>query len=228
MSGKLSIVATPIGNSEDITLRALRTLKEADLVVCEDTKTTKKLFSILDISTKLESFHTHSKDSKLEYLLEILDKGSHLAYVSDAGTPGISDPGPFFVRAVQEKLPDVSIEIIPGPDAVSASLSGAGIVFKEYTFLGFVPQKKGRKTFLEQLQNIEYPAVCFESSHRIKKFLIELQNTLEPTREIAVVKEITKIHERVFRGTAQAILAEFENDPKLEKGEFVVIVTPEK
>ncbi len=228
MSGKLSIVATPIGNSEDITLRAVRTLKEADLVVCEDTKTTRKLFSLLDIQTKLESFHTHSNSHKLDHLLELLQSGSHLAYVSDAGTPGISDPGPYLVREVQEKLPDVTIEIIPGPDSVSASLSGAGIVFKEYTFLGFVPQKKGRKTFLENLTDIEYPVVCLESSHRIKKFLTELMGVLKEDQEIAVVKEITKIHERVFRGNVKDILETFDQDPKLEKGEFVVIVTPEK
>lgn len=224
MTGKLSIVATPIGNSEDITLRALRTLKEADLVVCEDTKTTKKLLSLHGIQTPLESFHTHSDERKRNMLLQKLADGKHLAYVSDAGTPGISDPGPYFVRAVQDTLPDVLIEILPGPDAVSASLSGAGIVFKEYTFLGFVPQKKGRKTFLENLKDSDMPIVFFESSHRIKKLLEELSFVLPNTREIAIVKEISKIHERVFRGTAESILEIFTQDPKLEKGEFVVIV----
>lgn len=224
MSSKLSIVATPIGNSEDISLRALRTLQEADLIVCEDTKTTKKLLSLHSINTKLESFHTHSDERKLNFLLSLLEEGKHLAYVSDAGTPGISDPGPYFVRKVQETLPETHIEIIPGPDAVSASLSGAGIIFKEYTFLGFVPQKKGRKTFLEMVRDSERVIVCFESSHRIKKFIEELSFILPNTREVAVVKEITKIHERVFRGTAQEILKIFEQDSHLEKGEFVVIV----
>ncbi len=228
MSGKLSIVATPIGNSEDISLRALRILREADLVVCEDTKTTKKLLSLHNISTRLESFHTHSDERKLGSLKSKLEEGLHLAYVSDAGTPGISDPGPYFVRHIQETLPEVTIEIIPGPDAVSASLSGAGIVFKEYTFLGFVPQKKGRKTFLEHIRDQDTVIVCFESSHRIKKLLQELSAVLSPTREVAVVKEITKIHERVFRGPVQDILNFFNEDPKLEKGEFVVIIAPEK
>ncbi len=228
MSGKLSIVATPIGNSEDITLRALRILKESDLIVCEDTKTTKKILSIHGISTKLESFHTHSDSKKLSFLLSLLEEGKHLAYVSDAGTPGISDPGPFFVREVQETLPEVYIEIIPGPDAVSAALSGAGIIFKEYIFWGFVPQKKGRKTFLGNIKESEMVNVCFESSHRIKKFLIELQDTLEENREIAVVKEITKIHEKVMRGTTTSILETFLGDSKLEKGEFVVIIDAKK
>lgn len=228
MTGKLSIVATPIGNSEDITLRALRTLKESDLIVCEDTKTTKKILSIHSISTKLESFHTHSDSKKLSYLLSLLEEGRHLAYVSDAGTPGISDPGPFFVREVQNKLPEVNIEIIPGPDAVSAALSGAGIIFKEYIFWGFVPQKKGRKTFLETIKESEMLNVCFESSHRIKKFLLELQNTLEENREVAVVKEITKIHERVMKGNINAVLENFLEDSKLEKGEFVVIIDAKK
>lgn len=228
MSGKLSIVATPIGNSEDITLRALRTLKEADFVVCEDTKTTKKILTLHQIQTKMESFHTHSDSKKLDYLLNLLQEGKHLAYVSDAGTPGISDPGPYFVRQVQEKYPEVTIEIIPGPDAVSAALSGAGIIFKEYIFLGFVPQKKGRKTFLEQIENSEMVNVCYESSHRIKKFISELNNVLEEGREIAVVKEITKIHEKVMRGSTMEVLSFFEADPKLEKGEFVVIIDAKK
>lgn len=228
MSGKLSIVATPIGNSEDITLRALRTLKEADFVVCEDTKTTKKILTLHQIQTKMESFHTHSDSKKLDYLLNLLQKGKHLAYVSDAGTPGISDPGPYFVRQVQERYPEVTIEIIPGPDAVSAALSGAGIIFKEYIFLGFVPQKKGRKTFLEQIENSEMVNVCYESSHRIKKFISELNNVLEEGREIAVVKEITKIHEKVMRDSTMEVLSFFEADPKLEKGEFVVIIDAKK
>lgn len=228
MSGKLSIVATPIGNSEDITLRALRILKEANLIVCEDTKTTRKLLALHSIKTPLESFHTHSDNRKLQSLLQKLRDGFHIAYVSDAGTPGISDPGPYFVRAVQEEVPDTAIEIIPGPDAVSASLSGAGMVFKEYLFLGFVPQKKGRKTFLENLRECEYLVVCFESSHRIKKLLEELSFVLPNTREIAIVKEISKIHERVFRGTAEEILKIFETEEHLQKGEFVVLVSPEK
>lgn len=228
MSGKLSIVATPIGNSEDITLRALRTLKEADFVVCEDTKTTKKILTLHQIQTKMESFHTHSDSKKLDYLLNLLQEGKHLAYVSDAGTPGISDPGPYFVRQVQERYPEVTIEIIPGPDAVSAALSGAGIIFKEYIFLGFVPQKKGRKTFLEQIENSEMVNVCYESSHRIKKFISELNNVLEEGREIAVVKEITKIHEKVMRDSTMEVLSFFEADPKLEKGEFVVIIDAKK
>jgi 16S rRNA (cytidine1402-2'-O)-methyltransferase len=228
MLGKLSIVATPIGNSEDITLRALRTLKEADFVVCEDTKTTKKILSLHQIQTRMESFHTHSDSKKLNYLLSLLQEGKHLAYVSDAGTPGISDPGPYFVRQVQENNPEVSIEIIPGPDAVSAALSGAGIIFKEYIFWGFVPQKKGRKTFLEVIEKSEIVNVCYESSHRIKKFISELNNVLEEGREIAVVKEITKIHEKVMRGSTTKVLSFFEADPKLEKGEFVVIIDAKK
>jgi 16S rRNA (cytidine1402-2'-O)-methyltransferase len=228
MTGKLSIVATPIGNSEDITLRALRILKEADFIVCEDTKTTKKLLSIHEIQTRLESFHTHSDSKKLEYLLSLLEEGKHLAYVSDAGTPGISDPGPYFVRVVQERFPEVDIEIIPGPDSVSAALSGAGIIFKEYLFWGFVPQKKGRKTFLEHIEESDFVSVCFESSHRIKKFLTELSNVLDSNREVAVVKEITKIHETVIRGTVNSILETFSQDTKLEKGEFVVIIDAKK
>lgn len=224
MPAKLSIVATPIGNQEDITLRALRTLREADLLVCEDTRVTKKILKHHNIDIKTESFHTHSDDRKLHSLVEKLRSGLHIAYVSDAGTPGISDPGPFFVRYVQEHVPEATIEVIPGPDAVSSALSCAGIVFKEYLFLGFVPQKKGRKTFLEFVANSEVVIVCFESSHRIKKLLVELSEVLDEEREIAVVKEITKMHERVLRGRTKDILFEFERDESLTKGEFVVII----
>jgi len=228
MSGKLSIVATPIGNLEDITLRALRTLKECDLILCEDTKTTKKLLIGYEIKTRTESFHTHSDKRKLNSIAHKLQTGIHIAYVSDAGTPGISDPGPFLVREIQNTLPEVSIEIIPGPDAVSASLSGAGMIFKEYLFLGFVPQKKGRQTFLKKIKDLDYVSVSFESSHRIKKFITELKTVLETDREVALVKEISKIHETIIRGNTQNILDRLIEDPKLEKGEFVVIVEAKK
>lgn len=224
MSGKLSIVATPIGNIEDITLRALRVLREADLVLCEDTRVTKKLLTSYEIETKTESFHTHSDKRKLEKIITKLSEGERVAYVSDAGTPGISDPGPFLVKEVSESIPDLEIEVIPGPDAVSAALSGAGIVFKEYQFLGFVPQKKGRKTFLENLQNNDMVTVFFESSHRIKKLLESLTEILGEGREIVVAKELTKFHESFLKGSADDILKIFTEDPKLEKGEFVVIV----
>lgn len=223
MAGRLSIVATPIGNIEDITLRAIRTLKEADIVVCEDTRVTKKLLQAHEISTKTESFHTHSDTRKLESIITKLSEGQHIAYVSDAGTPGISDPGPFLVREVS-KHPDIVIEVIPGPDAVSAALSGAGIVFKEYQFLGFIPQKKGRKTFLENLQKYNTVTVFFESSHRIKKLLESLAQELNDSFEVVIAKELTKMHEHFFRGKASDILGMFTNDPKLEKGEFVVMV----
>lgn len=226
MNGKLSIIGTPIGNSKDVTIRALETLKSCDVIVCEDTKTTKKLLSLLNIENKkLESFHSHSDTRKLQFISQLLQKDLHLAYVSDAGTPGISDPGPYLVREIQKTLPNIKIEVVPGPDSVSASLSGAGVVFKEYIFLGFIPQKKGRKTFLEKLKNIEYVTVFFESSHRIKKLLTELSMFLYPEQEIVVAKEITKIHEKFFRGTPSEISILFKNDSKLEKGEFVIIVT---
>lgn len=224
MSGKLSIVATPIGNIEDITLRALRTLREADLILCEDTRVTKKLLQNYEITTKTESFHTHSDTRKLSLILTKLAEGKHIAYASDAGTPGISDPGPFLVREVQENLPEISIEVLPGPDAVTAALSGAGIVFKEYQFLGFIPQKKGRKTFLEKISTSEFTTVFFESSHRIKKLLVSLSEIIENNYEVVIAKELTKIHERFFRGTPSEILKLFEEDTKLEKGEFVVLV----
>jgi 16S rRNA (cytidine1402-2'-O)-methyltransferase len=176
-----------------------------------------------EIGTKTNSFHTHSDKSKLESIITQISEGQHLAYVSDAGTPGISDPGPFLVKELLESLPDVTIEVIPGADSVTTALAGAGIVFKEYQFLGFVPQKKGRKTFIEKLQSSDIVTVCFESSHRILKFLKSLSEVLGD-RNVVVAKELTKMHENFFRGSAQEIIEIFTKDPKLEKGEFVVVV----
>ncbi len=224
-TGTLSIVATPIGNLQDITFRAIETLRRADLILCEDTRVTKKILSSYGMQNPTQSFHTHSHDAKLNKIIENLRQGMHIAYVSDAGTPGISDPGPFLVRRVQEMLPEVIIEAIPGPDAVSAALSIAGVVFKNYVFLGFIPQKKGRETFLKSLNSQEYDIfVFFESSHRIKKLMDQLQKHLEVDRSVTLVKEISKIHERVLRGSPAELSLKLEEKPELQKGEFVVIV----
>jgi len=224
-TGILSIVATPIGNLQDITFRAVETLRRADIILCEDTRVTKKLLASYNIQSNTQSFHTHSNELKINKIIQSLSEGLHIAYVSDAGTPGISDPGPFLVKKVQETLPDVTIESIPGPDCVSAALSIAGILFKNYVFLGFIPQKKGRETFLKTLSLEQgYDAVVFlESSHRIKKLTQQLSEYM-PEKEITLVKEISKIHERVIKGTPSTIVDLFEKNPDLQKGEFVIIM----
>ena len=173
---KLYIVATPIGNLEDISMRALRILGEVDFVLCEDTRVTSKLLSHYEIRTKTISYHQHSGNAKVNKILELLESGKNLALVSDAGTPGISDPGGKLVAAALEKLgADVSVESVPGPSAVTAALSITGIPTDKFVFMGFPPHKKGRQTFVERIGDSIYPVVVYESKHRILKFLEELE-----------------------------------------------------
>ena len=172
--GKLSIVATPIGNLEDITLRALRVLKEADVVACEDTRTSKKLLSHYDIHTPQTSFHTHSGEKGFAKILALLEEGKSVALISDAGTPGVSDPGQELVSVVRERLPDVSIETIPGPSALAAALAIAGLRAASFTFYGFLPLKKGRETLFREIASSERASIFYESPHRILKALQSL------------------------------------------------------
>ncbi len=171
----LYIVATPIGNLEDISLRALRILGEVDFILCEDTRVTKKLLAHFNIKTPTISYHQHSDIKKTDYIIDLLSQGKNLALVSDAGTPGISDPGGKLVEAVINKLgDDAVIESVPGPSAVTAALSISGIPTDKFIFMGFPPHKKGRQTFIKKILASEWPAVVYESKHRIVKFLQEL------------------------------------------------------
>lgn len=223
MAAKLSIVATPIGNLEDITLRALRTLKEADVIYCEDTRVTSKLLARYDLHTPLKRLDANVEASKAREVIERLQKGEHVAYVSDAGTPTISDPGYRLVAAVQKELGDAVVEAIPGASALVAALSISGIAADEFLFLGFPPHKKGRQTLLKRIAATESVVVLYESSHRILKLLEEFTAAI-PTRPIVVAREITKKFENVQRGTAADILTHFEKEAGEVRGEFVVIV----
>lgn len=172
----LYIVATPIGNMEDFTFRAVRILSEVDFILCEDTRVTKNLLNHYKIHTPLISYHQHSALQKVEQILEYLEEGKNLALVTDAGTPGISDPGGKLVQAVIERFgDDVKIESVPGASAVTAALSISGVAADKFIFLGFPPHKKGRQTFLHKILTSEYPVVVYESKHRIIKFLEELK-----------------------------------------------------
>lgn len=226
MSAKLSIVATPIGNLEDITLRALRILKEADVIYCEDTRVTSKLLARYDLHTPLKRLDANVEASKSNEVIERLQKGERVAYVSDAGTPTISDPGYRLVAAVQQALGDAVIEAIPGASALVAALSIAGIPADEFLFLGFPPHKKGRQTLLKKIAATESAVVLYESSHRILKLLGEFAKTI-PTRNIIVAREITKKFENMQRGAAADVLAHFEREAGEVRGEFVVIVEAE-
>lgn len=219
----LSIVATPIGNLGDITLRAIETLKVCDIVVCEDTRVTGNLIKQLDIKKKeMMSFHGYSDEHKLNKIIDQLNAGKHLCLVSDAGTPSISDPGYALVKRAQEE--DVKIEVIPGPSAFLAALSGSGLPIHNFVYLGFPPAKKGRKTWLESLENEPKTIVFYESVHRIEKTLNELAEALknQPDRPVVIARELTKIHEQ-FLYTKVADLESIATSIT-KKGEFVIMI----
>lgn len=219
--GTLFVVATPIGNLEDITRRALRVLKEADLIACEDTRITKRLLDHYQIATPTISYHQHSQIGKIDFLIGKLKEGKNLALVSDAGTPGISDPGRLLVAAARQEK--IKIEAIPGPTALAAALSLSGLPADCFFFFGFLPHKKGRQTMLKEIIAAEYTSVFYESVHRILKTLEELK-ALNLDRQIVVCRELTKIYETVYRGTAAEILERLGANEEEVKGEFVVIV----
>lgn len=228
--GKLFVVATPIGNLGDITLRALEILKSVDYIACEDTRITSKLLNHYQIKKPLISYFQHSKVSKLDKLIGLLRVGKNIALVTDAGTPGISDPGQKLIEAAIEAK--IEIEPIPGPSALIAALSVAGIPTDNFLFLGFLPKKKGRQKLLKSLSSSFAKAtadkqekrviVFYESPYRINKTLNDVQNYLGD-REVVVCRELTKKFEEIYRGRISEIL------PRVKpKGEFVVVIKGEK
>jgi len=222
---KLYIVATPIGNLEDITLRALRILKEVDMVLCEDTRVTRKLLSHYDIKIPTMSYHAHSKLSQVEKIFELLRAGKNLALVSDAGTPTISDPGILLVQQVREEFgEEVSIVGVPGPSAIVTALSVGGISSAQFTFYGFLPHKKGRETIFKEIADSKRTSVFYESPHRILKTLSSLEEHLAKDRKISVMRELTKIYEETKLGSISEVSLFFTNNPDKVRGEFVVIV----
>ncbi len=220
---RLYVVATPIGNLQDMNPRAIQTLREVDSILCEDTRVTQKLLSHFEIKNKTLSFHKFSEDGKYQKIFDLLKEGKNLALVSDAGTPAISDPGAYLIKEIREKLPEIEIVTIPGPSALIAAISIAGLESEKFVFIGFPPHKKGRKTFFEELAKNEIPVVFYESKHRILKALENL-NELLPDREIFIAKELTKFNEKSFTGKASEIIDILKADQNLLKGEFVVIV----
>ena len=225
----LYIVATPIGNLEDLTSRALRILKEVDLILCEDTRVTKKLLNRYEIKTPTLSYHQHSKLQKIDYILSLLKRGKNLALVSDAGTPGISDPGNKLINLITRPGRVVKIIPIPGPSAVTAAASISGFPMDKFIFMGFPPTKRKRKKFFEEIANSKYPVIFYESPYRIIKTLKDLQLTIsnqQLTINIVVCRELTKKFETINRGSIEEVIWEIEKD--MIKGEFVVIVKKEE
>ena len=216
------VIATPIGNLEDITLRAIRTLKEVDIVLCEDTRVTKRLFDKHGINTQMLSYHAQSGEAKVELILEKIEEGKNIAIVTDAGTPGISDPGSMLISTIREKYPDLKIVAVPGPSALTSALSIAGVPTNEFIFVGFMPHKKGRETLFKEIAESDRTIVFYESTHRILKTLESLQKI---DKKITIVREITKIYEEVLQGKAIDIIKILTEIPEKQKGEFVVIVS---
>ncbi len=221
--GTLYVVATPIGNLEDITLRALRILKEVDYILCEDTRVTVNLLKHYEIKTLLRRYDAHTSVPAHEKILADLESGKKIALVSDAGTPGVSDPGVFLIAKLRA-FENIRIEVIPGASAVTAVFSIAGLSGNQFSFLGFVPQKKGRQTFFTDLELYDHPVIFFESTHRIMKTLESLVQILTPTAKVMVGRELTKFFEEMVIGTPSEVLSYFTTNPDKVRGEFVVLV----
>ena len=220
MSGLLSIVGTPIGNLEDITARAVRVLGEANAIACEDTRVASKLLAHLFIAKPLVSVHEHSNLKVVTTLVSRMKAGEHIAYVCDAGTPGMNDPGGKLVEAASEA--GIKIEVIPGPSALTAAISICGFPMDEFTYIGFIPHKKGRETLFKQMAEREAPTIFLESTHRIMKTLDALTKHLDPARKIFVGRELTKMHETHYRGMITDVVQRLKATST--KGEFIVII----
>lgn len=216
----LYIVPTPVGNLEDITLRALRVLKEADLILAEDTRTSGILLKHFEIHNRLESYHKYNEHGKIESLLRRLEAGETMALISDAGTPGISDPGFLIVRECAKA--GVETQCLPGATAVIPAVVNSGLPCDRFAFEGFLPQKKGRKTRIEALAEEERTMVLYESPYRVLKTLTQFAAVFGEERQVAVCREISKVHEETVRGTLREAIAHFtETEPR---GEFVIVV----
>ncbi len=224
--GTLFVVATPIGNLEDTSLRAIRILREADRILCEDTRVTRKLLSHFQIDKPLLSYHQHSRIERLDDIVEYLRQGEKIALVSDAGTPGISDPGNVLVEYVNRKLGSaVRIEAIPGASALTVAASASGLPTDHFTFLGFLPHKKGRETLFKRIVESDETIIFYESPHRFMKTLDRLNEILTPERIVFVARELTKKFEECWRGPIAACHQYYQAHPDHIRGEFVVIVS---
>ena len=219
---KLFVVPTPIGNLGDITLRSIEVLKSADLILAEDTRTSSKLLKHYDVDTPVESFHMHNEHKKLESIINKLRSDSEIALISDAGTPGISDPGFLLVRECINN--EVEVECLPGPTAFVPALVSSGLPCDRFSFEGFLPVKKGRTKRLKELSTEIKTMVFYESPHRILKTLNDLSNYFDVESQISVSRELTKLYEETYRGTIKGSVEHFEKNKT--KGEFVIVLSP--
>jgi 16S rRNA (cytidine1402-2'-O)-methyltransferase len=217
---KLYIVPTPIGNLEDITLRAIKVLKKVDLILCEDTRRSKKLLNHLEIDVPLRSHHKFNEHSEVSYIVKKIVEGSNMALISDAGVPGISDPGFLIVRTCLEN--NIEIECLPGPTAFVPALVVSGLPIDKFIFEGFLPAKKGRKSRLVKLALESRTMVFYESPHKLLRTLLDFDNFFGSNRKISISRELTKLYEETLRGSIKEMVAIYSN--KKPKGEYVIIV----
>lgn len=254
----LYVVGTPIGNLEDISFRAIAVLQSVDLILCEDTRMTARLLERYGINTPTMSYHEHSTITKIDKIGDLLEEGKNMALVSDAGTPGISDPGTFLVAKIRERFGNTHIEpvhdesehthvhnhehtheheevvtpestgvnivAVPGASALTSALSIAGVPTDQFTFLGFLPHKKGRETLFKEIASSERTSIFYESPHRIIKTLESLDK-FAPEKKVTIARELTKMFEQLISGTPKELLAYFAAHPDKIRGEFVVVVS---
>jgi len=221
---KLYLVPTPIGNLDDITFRAIKVLKEVDLILAEDTRTSGKLLKHFDISTQMHSHHMHNEHKTVEGIVEKIKSGQTIALISDAGTPAISDPGFLLTRACIAN--DIEVECLPGATAFVPALVNSGLPNEKFVFEGFLPVKKGRQTRLKLLAEETRTIIFYESPHKLVKTLGHFCEYFGADRQVSVSRELTKLYEETVRGTAQEVLAHFET--KAPKGEIVIVVAGKK
>ena len=219
LSGSIYIVSTPIGNLADISLRAIDILKTVDLIACEDTRQTSKILNHYKIKNKMTPYHDHNKEYKTSSLIDLIKKGNSIALVSDAGTPGISDPGFYLIREAIKN--DINISPIPGPSALTAAILASGMEIDRFLFEGYLPRKKGRLKRLKELAAYKVTIVIFEGPHRVLKTLRDLRDTLGD-RKAAIGRELTKVHEEFIRGNLSDLIANFSE--RKPKGEFVILI----
>lgn len=227
----LYVVATPIGNLEDISFRAVRILKQVDLILCEDTRRTKIILDHYQISKPLLSYHQHTRFKRINYILDLLQQGKNLALVSEAGTPGISDPGNQLIEIISKRLPLINIIPIPGPSALIAALSISGFPTDRFIFLGFPPHKKGREKFFQEIADSKYTIVFYESPHRVIKTLCDLYRDWHKLgvlseRKIVVCRELTKKFETIYRGNLEEVIEKVKKDKML--GEYTIVISKTK
>lgn len=218
---KLFVVPTPIGNLEDMTFRAIRILKEVDLILAEDTRTSGNLLKHFEIKTPLQSHHIHNEHRSIEQLVSRIKSGTTMALISDAGTPAISDPGFLLVRACVQN--GIEVDCLPGPTALIPALVNSALPNDSFHFEGFLPHKKGRHTRLLQLAELEHTMVLYESPHRLLKALQQFAEYFGPERQVSVSREISKLHEETVRGTIDQVIEVYKNRESI-KGEIVIVI----